>query len=130
MSVWLCYKAGSGGRRLSMSVGFAWGAESGGTDRLWVQSQSGFSGSFDPKARLNAEMGYVFDDRRGLLTPYAGFFLSQGADIWRAGAHWKSEPIIDVCLEASLTETASDETLKSGLLLRGSKRWYATPRPK
>ena len=62
---------GEGDRGLSMRVGSAWGAASGGVERLW--SQRALAGSsFDPDARLEAEVGYGLDAMRGLLTPYTG----------------------------------------------------------
>ena len=69
---------GEGDRGLSMRVGSAWGAASGGVERLW--SQRALTGSsFDPDARLDAEVGYGLDAMRGLLTPYTGVALSE----WR-----------------------------------------------
>ena len=76
-----------------------------------------------PGASLDAEVGYGLDAMRGLLTPYTGVALTESGDIWRAGACWKLGPAFDVSLEASLKEPASGEESKSGLLLRGSRRW-------
>ena len=117
------YTQDSEGRGLSMRLGSAWGAESGGAERLWAQAQSGFSGGFDPEARLDAEVGYGLDARRGLLTPYAGVALTGSGETWRAGARWKLGPASDVSLEASLTDSAGDEKPEGGLILRGSKHW-------
>ena len=58
-----------------MRVGSAWGAASGGTERLWSQ-RAVAGGSFDPDARLEAEVGYGLDAMRGLLTPYTGVALT------------------------------------------------------
>ena len=67
---------GEGDRGLSMRVGSAWGAAAGGVERLW--SQRALAGSsFDPDARLDAEVGYGLDAMRGLLTPYTGVALSE-----------------------------------------------------
>ena len=62
---------GEGDRGLSMRVGSAWGAAAGGVERLWSQRALA-GGSFDPDARLDAEVGYGLDAMRGLLTPYTG----------------------------------------------------------
>ena len=113
---------GEGGRGLSMRVGSAWGAASGGVERLW--SQRALSGSsFDPDARLDAEVGYGLDAMRGLLTPYTGVALSSGGESWRAGARFRLGPALELNLEASLTEPEGDGEPASGLVLRGTKRW-------
>ena len=118
------YTQDSDGRGLSMRLGSAWGAESGGAERLWAQAQSGLSaGSFDPEARLDAELSYGFDAPRGLLTPYTGVALTGGGETWRAGARWKLGPSSEVSLEGSLRDEASAEKPEGGVLLRGSKRW-------
>ena len=105
-----------------MRVGSAWGAASGGTERLWAQRAVAGS-SFDPDARLEAEVGYELDAMRGLLTPYTGLSLSSGGETWRAGARFRFGPSLDLNLEASLTEPEGDGEHASGLVLRASKRW-------
>ena len=113
---------GEGGRGLSMRVGSAWGAASGGVERLW--SQRALSGSsFDPDARLDAEVGYGLDAMRGLLTPYTGVALSESGETYRAGARFRFGPALELNLEASLTEPDGDGETGSGLVLRGTKRW-------
>ena len=113
---------GEGDRGLSMRVGSVWGAASGGVERLW--SQRALSGSsFDPDARLEAEVGYGLDAMRGLLTPYTGVALSESGETWRAGARFRFGPALELNLEASLTEPDGDGEPASGLLLRGSLRW-------
>ena len=115
---------GGEGRGLSMSLASAWGADSGGAERLWSERLGPASlGGFDPDARLDAEVAYGLDVPRGLLTPYTGLSHSGSADIWRAGARWRLGPAFDVSLEASLTRPAGDEEPESGVLLRGSRRW-------
>ena len=107
-----------------MRLGSAWGAESGGAERLWAQRYGGFTpGRFDPDARREAEVAYGLDAYRGLLTPYTGVALTGNGETWRAGARWKLGPAFDVNLEASLREPTGDEKPESDLLLRGSKRW-------
>ena len=118
------YAPGADGRGLSLRLGSAWGADSGGAERLWAQAQSGLGGRrFDPAARLDAEVGYGLAAPRGLLTPYAGASMSSHADTWRAGARWKPGPAFDVSLEATLTETDGAGRPESGVLLRGARRW-------
>ena len=115
---------GADGRGLSVRLGSARGASSGGAERLWSQAHGAFSaGNFDPDAQLDAEVAYGLEAIRGLLTPYTGVALSEGGESWRAGARFRIGPSLDLELEASLTESRSDEKPESGVLLRGSKRW-------
>ena len=113
---------GEGGRGLSMRVGSVWGAASGGVERLWSQRALA-GGSFDPDARLEAEVGYGLDAMRGLLTPYTGLSLSESGETYRAGARFRLGPALELNLEASLTEPDGDGEPGSGLVLRGTKRW-------
>ena len=121
---------GEGDRGLSMRVGSVWGAASGGVERLW--SQRALAGSsFDPDARLDAEVGYGLDAMRGLLTPYTGVAFSESGQTlphrssltYRAGARFRFGPALELNLEASLTEPDGDGEAASGLVLRGTKRW-------
>ncbi len=118
------FAPGDDGRGLSVRVGSGWGADSGSAEQLWSQRFGGIqAGAFDPETRLDAEVGYGFDARRGLLTPYAGVAMSDSGEIWRAGARWRIAHAFDVALEASLKESEYDEKPESGVLLRCSRRW-------
>ncbi len=124
VSASVVFSPGSEGRGLSMRVGSAWGAASGGAGRIWTGGAAGLAGSADqPGASLDAEVAYGLDALRGLLTPYAGVALSENGETWRAGARWKLGPAFDLELEASLKEPVGDEEPEGGLLLRGSRRW-------
>ena len=113
---------GEGGRGLSMRVGSVWGADSGGVERLW--SQRALAGSsFDPDARLEAEVGYGLDAMRGLLTPYTGVALSSGGESWRAGARFRFGERFTMSLEGDLKETEQGDGPVHGVALRGSLRW-------
>ncbi len=105
-----------------MRVGSAWGAASGGVERIWSQRARSGS-SFDPDARLDAEVGYGLGAMRGLLTPYTGLSLSESGETYRAGARFRLGPALELNLEASLTEPDGDGETGSGLVLRGTKRW-------
>ncbi|MDE0333208.1 MAG: hypothetical protein OXL41_15245, partial [Nitrospinae bacterium] len=113
------------GRGLSLRAASTWGAAAGGVDRLWSQRAAAdlAGGAFEPGAGLDAEVGYGFDFRRGLLTPYTGVALTGSGETWRAGARWKLGPAFDVELEASLRAPANGEDTESGVLLKGSRRW-------
>ena len=75
---------GAGGHGLSLTLAPAWGATASGVDGLWSrQTTAGLApqGTRQTQAgRLNAEVGYGFAPfGTGLLTPYAGTVLSDGA---------------------------------------------------
>ena len=114
---------GDEGRGLSMNLASAWGAAAGGAERLWTQTYGLSPGSFDPGARLDAEIGYGLAAYRGLLTPYTGLSYSEGGGVWRAGTRWSLGSAFELEIEASLREPAGGEDTESGVLLRGSKRW-------
>ena len=113
---------GEGGRGLSMRVGSAWGAAAGGVERIWSQ-RALTGGSFDPDARLEAEVGYGLDAMRGLLTPYTGVALSSGGESWRAGARFRFGERFTMSLEGDLKETEQGDGPVHGVALRGSLRW-------
>ena len=77
----------------------------------------------EPGARLEAEAGYGFDARRGLLTPYTGVALTESGEVWRAGARWRLGPAFEVSLGPRSRRRRGSEDTESGLLLQGSRRW-------
>ena len=118
------YAQNPDGRGFSMRAGSAFGAAAGGAERLWSQRAAGLAqGEFAPGAGFDAEAGYGFGFRGGLLTPYTGVALSETSETWRAGARWKLGAATEVSLEANLTEPASGDDPESGVLLKGSRRW-------
>ena len=118
------YAQAPDGRGLSLRAGSAWGAAAGGAERVWSQAPGGFrAGGTAPGAGLDAEAGYGFGFRGGLLTPYTGVALSDSGDVWRAGARWKLGPAFELALEASLRENTGGDDPESGVLLKGSRRW-------
>ena len=125
VSASVSFSPNEGGRGLSLRAASTWGAAAGGVDRLWSQRAGAdlAGGAFEPGAGVDAEVGYGFDFRRGLLTPYTGVALTGNAETWRAGARWKLGPAFDLELEASLRAPASGEDTESGVLLKGSRRW-------
>ena len=73
---------GASGRGLALSLSPAWGADSGGAERLWGLSDArGLAGndSFEPAGRLDTEAGWGFGafGGRGVMTPFAGLSLSE-----------------------------------------------------
>lgn len=89
---------GESGRGLLLTITPSWGATSSGTDRLWsfadARSLSPDS-EFEPGQRLEAELGYGLDMGHvpGVVTPYAGLSLSDGASsTWRTRGTLGGEP--------------------------------------
>ncbi len=75
---------GAAGRGLSVTLAPTWGAAASGVDGLWArQTTQGLAPATQsaPRGRLAADVGYGFAAfGAGLLTPYAGTVLSDGAD--------------------------------------------------
>ena len=120
---------GPSGEGLSLSVVPAWGAASGGAERLWSLADAGRLGSdggFEAGRRLETEVGYGLGLGRtpGVLTPYVGLSLGDGSGrAWRTGARWSVEPSLTLGLEATRSEAAGGGAADRALALRGSLRW-------
>ena len=75
---------GATGRGLSVTLAPTWGAAASGVDGLWSrQTTQGLAPATQSaqRGRLAADVGYGFAAfGSGLLTPYAGTVLSDGAD--------------------------------------------------
>ena len=120
---------GASGRGLSLTLTPAWGADTGGAERLWsVRDARGLAANeeFDPAGRFDAEAGYglgAFGDR-GVMTPYAGLARSQGGDrAWRSGVRWALGPDIAFGLEGTRSESANDDAPEHGVAFRANLRW-------
>ena len=88
---------GMNGQGLSLTLAPTWGAVSSGVDGLWSrQTTAGLAPQGarpSPTAQLNAEIGYGIPAPfgPGLLTPYAGTVLTDGAArTYRLGTRWTS----------------------------------------
>ena len=120
---------GASGRGLSLTLAPAWGAASGGADRLWSlrdARQFAVNDAFDPAGRLDAEAGYGLGafGGRGLMTPYAGLALSEtGARAWRTGVRWTLGPGVAFGIEGTRGEPANDDAPEHGLAFRATLRW-------
>ena len=117
------------GRGLSLTVAPAFGAGSGGAERLWsLTDASRFTrgkGEFVGKHRLYAEVGYGLGGPRrlGVMTPYAGLGLAgEGERSLRVGARWKLAPDVTLGLEGTQRERTGARP-EQGLTLRGAVRW-------
>ena len=84
VSGWLRLVPDSLGRGLSVEAAPSWGESASGVDDLWrrgVTGESDESRIEPPHARFDVEVGYglaAAPGRRRLLTPYAGFGMTEG----------------------------------------------------
>ena len=112
---------GAAGRGLSLTLTPAWGADSGGAERLWgLRDARGLAGNDDvePAGRLDAEAGWGFAafGGRGLMTPFAGLALSDaGERTWRSGVRWTLGPDMAFGVEGTLREAANDNAAERGI---------------
>ena len=119
---------GAGGQGLALTLAPAWGATASGVDGLWSrQTTAGLAPQGNraaPVGRLNAEVGYGFAPfGTGLLTPYAGTVLSDGAArTYRVGTRlqlnggWATG--LELNLEGMRQEPASQQPVNQGLRLQ------------
>ncbi len=120
---------GAGGQGLALTLAPTWGAASSGVDGLWSrQTTAGLAPEGNrqtPAGQLNAEIGYgvaaPFDT--GLLTPYAGTVLSDGAArTYRVGGRlqmrggWATGLTLN--LEGTRQDTAGQQPVNQGLRLQ------------
>ena len=117
------------GRGLSLTLAPAWGDASSAVERLWSLRDAGdlaANADFEPRARLDAELGYGLRGPRGVgvATPWAGLGLAREEKrAWRAGARWKLAPDFTLGLEATRHEPSTDDPPEHRLMLRGTLHW-------
>ena len=120
---------GADGQGLALTLSPTWGAASSGVDGLWSkQTTAGLAPQGNqqtPTGRLNAEIGYglAAPFGAGLLTPYAGTVLSDGADrTYRVGTRlhltgrWATG--LTLHLEGTRQDPAGQQPLNQGLRLQ------------
>ena len=116
---------GAAGRGLSLSIAPTWGNAASAAARLWSARDAGGlvrADDFEARSRLEAELGYGVGAPHGpgLVTPYAGLTLSDGARrALRTGVRWNAPQSATVSLEASREGQGSGEALT----LRAEVRW-------
>ena len=117
------------GRGLSLTLAPTWGDAASAVERLWSLRDAGglaANADFEPRARLDAELGYGLRGPRGVgvATPWAGLGLArEGERAWRAGARWKLAPRFTLGLEATRREPSTDDPPEHRFMLRGALRW-------
>ena len=117
---------GANGQGLALTLSPTWGAASSGVDGLWSrQTTAGLAPQGNrqtPTSRLKAEIGYglAAPFGAGLLTPYAGTTLSDGADrTYRLGTRlrltgrWTTG--LELNLEGTRQEPAGQQPPNQGL---------------
>ena len=120
---------GAAGRGLSLSLSPAWGADTGGAERLWSARDArglATNDSFGPAGRLGAEADYGLGafGGRGLMTPFAGLSLSgAGNRTWRSGVRWTLGPDIAFGVEGALREAGTDNAAEHEIGFRASFKW-------
>ena len=120
---------GGDGRGLSASLTPSYGADPGGSERLWTLPDAHALAANENaplSSRLDTEIGYGLGGPAGLgtLTPYAGLGLAgDDARTWRAGARWSIAPDVSLNLEGTLSEAANDDAPEHGVMLRSAVRW-------
>ena len=105
----------SSGRGLTLRIAPAWGATGSATERLWGARDAGELGAgtanFEAQGRIETEVGYglALTRNRGLVTPYTALTLGEGASrTWRFGARWRASDDVQIGLEGTRDDNASD----------------------
>ena len=120
---------GAAGRGLSLSIAPTWGNAASAAARLWSARDAGGlvrADDFEAKSRVEAELGYGVGAPHGpgLVTPYAGLTLSDGAPrALRTGVRWNASQSATMSLEASREGQGSGEAPTNALTLRDEARW-------
>ena len=118
---------GNDGRGMSLTIAPTWGDATSETEQLWsARDPSGLvrNEEFEAEQRLDAEVGYGLGAPQGfgLVTPYAGLTLADGAErTLRTGLRWNASEGATVALEASREE--SGEARANALMLRAQLRF-------
>ena len=120
---------GATGQGLALTLSPAWGATASGVNGLWSrQTTAGLAqnNARTPGSRLTAEVGYGFAPfDTGLLTPYAGTVLSEGAArTYRVGTrlqlNGRGTTGLQVSLEGTRQEPAGQQPVNQGLRLQAT----------
>ena len=123
---------GAAGRGLSMSLTPSYGADPGGSERLWTlpdASALAANGDAPASSRLDTELGYGLPVFGGGFTgtPNVGLGLSDTARELRMG--WRLAPAangttgFELSLDATRRESAGDGGAEHGVVLRARTSW-------
>ena len=124
---------GAAGRGLSMSLTPSYGADPGGSERLWALPDAhalAAHGDAPASSRLDTEFGYGLPVFGGGFTgtPNVGLGLSDTARDLRLG--WRLSPAaasgdtgFELSVDATRRESAEDGDTEHGVMLRSRLRW-------
>ena len=123
---------GAAGRGLSMSLTPSYGADPGGSERLWALPDAhalAANGDAPASSRLDTELGYGLPVFGGGFTgtPNVGLGLSDTARDYRLG--WRLAPAagggagFELSLDATRRESAGDAGAEHGVVLRARTSW-------
>ena len=123
---------GAAGRGLSMSLTPSYGADPGGSERLWTLPDAhalAANGDAPASSRLDTELGYGLPVFGGGFTgtPNVGLGLSDTAREVRLG--WRLTPAagggtgFELSLDATRRESAADGGAEHGVVLRARTSW-------
>ena len=122
---------GAAGRGLSMSLTPSYGADPGGSERLWALPDAhalAANGDAPASSRLDTELGYGLPVFGGGFTgtPNVGLGLSDTARDYRLG--WRLTPAaggagFELSLDATRRESAGDGGAEHGVVLRARTSW-------
>ena len=117
------------GRGLTLSLAPVWGSAGSASERLWSArnaAEFGIEQEFEATTRLDAELGYGMSvpRTRGVVTPYTGLSLAEGASRrYRAGARWNLGPEAVLGLEGAWEGGTSGSAPAKSITLRTELRW-------
>ena len=122
---------GPAGRGLSMTLAPTWGAAASGVEGLWsrqtTQGLAPQNTTRAPAGRLAADVGYGLPAPvgPGLLTPYAGTVLSDGADrTYRVGTRLQMPGLgttgLTLSLEGTRQEPGGAQPVNQGVRLEAT----------
>ena len=116
------------GRGLTLSLAPVWGSAGSASERLWSVHNAGeleTGHDFEATARFEAELGYGMSvpRTRGVVTPYTGLSLGEGARTYRAGTRWNLAPGAVLGLEATQEGGANRAAGTNAIELRTELRW-------
>ena len=123
---------GAAGRGLSMALAPSYGADPGGSERLWTLPDAhalAANGDAPASSRLDTELGYGLAVFGGGFTgtPNVGLGLSDTARDYRLG--WRLAPAaggdtgFELSLDATRRESAADGDAEHGVMLRARTSW-------